>query len=200
MNLASVLLAGFDLLALDEPTNDLDLAGLALLEDFLVHSPAGFVLISHDRAVLRNLTRATLWIDRSEVRRQDRGFQNFEVWREQADVAVALEYAHRGSRHAGRHVPALLHRRHQVIAIGGEWERYKVKVNAKSLTLSGGDPFPQRELHLPESKGTPLADPVPELAAGARERLGPGPRRRPPSEASARPSTTSACRCSTGTP
>jgi hypothetical protein len=25
------------------------------------------------------------------------------------------------------------------IAIGGEWERYKVKVNAKSLTLSGGD-------------------------------------------------------------
>jgi ATP-binding cassette subfamily F protein uup len=40
------------------------------------------VLISHDRAFLRALTRATLWIDRGEVRRQDRGFEGFEDWRE----------------------------------------------------------------------------------------------------------------------
>jgi ATPase subunit of ABC transporter with duplicated ATPase domains len=63
VNLASVLLAGFDLLALDEPTNDLDLAGLALLEDFLVHSCAGFVLVSHDRAFLERVVTSVVEID-----------------------------------------------------------------------------------------------------------------------------------------
>jgi ATP-binding cassette subfamily F protein uup len=41
-----------------------------------------FVLISHDRAFLRALSRATLWIDRGEVRRREAGFEGFEDWRE----------------------------------------------------------------------------------------------------------------------
>ena len=63
VNLASVLLAGFDILVLDEPTNDLDLDGLALLEDFLVRSSAGFVLVSHDRAFLERVVTSVLEID-----------------------------------------------------------------------------------------------------------------------------------------
>ena len=42
----------------------------------------GFVIISHDRAFLRALTRATLWIDRGMVRRQEKGFDAFEAWRD----------------------------------------------------------------------------------------------------------------------
>src|SRR5690606_36795287 len=42
-----------------------------------------FVMISHDRAFLRALTRATLWIDRVEVRRREAGFEGFEDWREE---------------------------------------------------------------------------------------------------------------------
>ena len=40
------------------------------------------MLISHDRAFLRALSRATLWIDRGAVRRQERGFDRFEEWRD----------------------------------------------------------------------------------------------------------------------
>ncbi len=40
------------------------------------------MIISHDRAFLRALTRATLWIDRGSVRRQEKGFEGFEEWRE----------------------------------------------------------------------------------------------------------------------
>jgi ATP-binding cassette subfamily F protein uup len=40
------------------------------------------VLISHDRAFLRALTKATHWIDRGEVRRRETGFDGFEEWRE----------------------------------------------------------------------------------------------------------------------
>ena len=79
VNLASVLLAGFDILVLDEPTNDLDLAGLALLEDFLVRSSAGFVLVSHDRAFLERVVTSVVEIDEHErtAARFDGGWQAY---------------------------------------------------------------------------------------------------------------------------
>ncbi len=61
------------------------------LENELANTRAAYVLISHDRAFLRALTRATLWIDRGEVRRQETGFEGFEAWRdkiwEEEDIA-----------------------------------------------------------------------------------------------------------------
>jgi ATPase subunit of ABC transporter with duplicated ATPase domains len=50
--LAAILLSRFDVFALDEPTNDLDFAGLDLLEGFLRSLPGGVVVVSHDRAFL----------------------------------------------------------------------------------------------------------------------------------------------------
>ncbi|EYD76235.1 ABC transporter, ATP-binding protein [Rubellimicrobium mesophilum DSM 19309] len=80
--LARLMAEAPDLMLLDEPTNHLDIAAIEWLESQLSETKSAYVLISHDRAVLRNLTRATLWIDRSDVRRQDRGFQDFESWRD----------------------------------------------------------------------------------------------------------------------
>ncbi len=67
---------------LDEPTNHLDIQAIDWLEEELSSTRAAFVLISHDRAFLRALTRATLWIDRGEVRRRESGFDGFEDWRD----------------------------------------------------------------------------------------------------------------------
>ena len=80
--LARLLAEAPDLMLLDEPTNHLDIQAIGWLESTLSESRAAFVLISHDRAFLRRLTRATLWIDRGEMRRQDKGFDAFEDWRE----------------------------------------------------------------------------------------------------------------------
>ena len=56
--LAAILLARFDVFLLDEPTNNLDFAGLDRLERFLDSLAAGVVLVSHDRAFLdRAVTR-----------------------------------------------------------------------------------------------------------------------------------------------
>ncbi len=80
--LARLLAEAPDLMLLDEPTNHLDIQAIEWLERELQDTRAAFVLISHDRAFLRALTRTTLWIDRGELRRRDAGFEGFEDWRE----------------------------------------------------------------------------------------------------------------------
>ncbi|MBB5514738.1 ATP-binding cassette subfamily F protein uup [Rubricella aquisinus] len=81
--LARLLASEPDLMLLDEPTNHLDIEAIAWLEDHLKQTKAAFVLISHDRAFLRALARSVLWLDRSVMRRMDKGFENFEEWRDQ---------------------------------------------------------------------------------------------------------------------
>ena len=80
--LAKLMAEAPDLMLLDEPTNHLDIEAIAWLEDQLKATRKGFVLISHDRRFLSELTRATLWIDRGQVRRQEKGFEAFEEWRD----------------------------------------------------------------------------------------------------------------------
>ncbi len=80
--LARLMAQSPQLMLLDEPTNHLDIAAIGWLEAQLMATRAAFVLISHDRALLRALTRATLWIDRAVVRRQEKGFDSFEAWRD----------------------------------------------------------------------------------------------------------------------
>ncbi|UXX83383.1 ABC-F family ATP-binding cassette domain-containing protein [Roseovarius pelagicus] len=80
--LAKLMAEAPDLMLLDEPTNHLDIEAIAWLEATLKETRAGYVLISHDRAFLRELTRATLWIDRGMVRRNEQGFTHFEAWRD----------------------------------------------------------------------------------------------------------------------
>jgi ATP-binding cassette subfamily F protein uup len=80
--LARLMAEAPDLMLLDEPTNHLDIEAIGWLEAELKATRAGFVLISHDRAFLRELTRATLWIDRGMVRRMEKGFDAFETWRD----------------------------------------------------------------------------------------------------------------------
>ncbi|MET0956422.1 MAG: ABC-F family ATP-binding cassette domain-containing protein [Cryobacterium sp.] len=58
VGLAALLLSRFDIVLLDEPTNDLDLDGLDRLEAFVSGLRGGVVLVSHDREFLaRSVTR-----------------------------------------------------------------------------------------------------------------------------------------------
>ncbi|MEL6217710.1 MAG: ATP-binding cassette domain-containing protein [Pseudomonadota bacterium] len=80
--LARMIAGEPDLMLLDEPTNHLDIQAIEWLEGYLRDTRAGFALISHDRAFLTALSRATLWIDRGAVRRNPKGFADFESWRD----------------------------------------------------------------------------------------------------------------------
>ncbi len=80
--LAKLMAEAPELMLLDEPTNHLDIQAIEWLEAELKLTRCAYVLISHDRAFLRALTKATHWIDRGEVRRRETGFDGFEEWRE----------------------------------------------------------------------------------------------------------------------
>jgi ABC transport system ATP-binding/permease protein len=80
--LARALASDPDVLLLDEPTNHLDLPAIEWLENELKSLRGALILISHDRRFLENLSNRTVWIDRGQTRRMERGFSHFEEWRD----------------------------------------------------------------------------------------------------------------------
>ncbi|AHC23305.1 MULTISPECIES: ribosomal protection-like ABC-F family protein [Mycobacteriaceae] len=63
VGLAALMLSRFDIVLLDEPTNDLDLVGLERLEQFVRDLRGGVVLVSHDREFLTRTVTRVLELD-----------------------------------------------------------------------------------------------------------------------------------------
>ena len=84
--LASLLLSRYDVFLLDEPTNDLDLDGLARLERFVTGLRAATVLVSHDREFLARTVDRVLELDlvQQQVRLYGGGY---EAYLEEREVA-----------------------------------------------------------------------------------------------------------------
>lgn len=72
-----------DVVLLDEPTNHLDIATVEWLEGFLKQNPAAMLMISHDRAFLRQMSRKTLWLDGGTLRVNNQGYDAFDEWADQ---------------------------------------------------------------------------------------------------------------------
>ncbi len=49
----------------------------------MARTRCALVIISHDRRFLANLSRSTVWLDRAQARRVERGFAEFEAWRDE---------------------------------------------------------------------------------------------------------------------
>ncbi len=82
-----------DVLLLDEPTNHLDIPAIEWLEARLAAFSGGVLLVSHDRAFLKRLSRRTLWLDRGRLYELDQGYEAFEAWSEGVLAAEAAEQA-----------------------------------------------------------------------------------------------------------
>ena len=98
VTLAAALACDPDILLLDEPTNHLDIAAIEALEERLGAHSAGLLLISHDRAFLKRMSRRTMWLDRGTLREHDRGYEDFEAWSEAVLEAEAAERARADKR------------------------------------------------------------------------------------------------------
>ncbi|MCB1462551.1 MAG: ABC-F family ATP-binding cassette domain-containing protein [Nitratireductor sp.] len=106
--LAGVLAPEPDILLLDEPTNHLDLPAIEWLEGELRATRSAIVLISHDRRFLSALSRRTVWLDRGTSRTLEKGFAEFEAWRDDVLANEETE-AHKLDRKIAREQDWIVH-------------------------------------------------------------------------------------------
>ncbi|WP_446217056.1 ABC-F family ATP-binding cassette domain-containing protein [Micromonospora sp. IBHARD004] len=101
--LASLLLSRYDIFLLDEPTNDLDLAGLDRLERFVTGLRAGTVLVSHDREFLTRTVTRVLELDlaQQQVRHYGGGYAAYLEEREVARRHARADYEEYADTRAG---------------------------------------------------------------------------------------------------
>ena len=127
VGLAALMLSRFDIALLDEPTNDLDLDGLARLEEFVRDLRGGVVLVSHDREFLARSVTDVLeldlaqntttvfgggydsYLEEREVGRRHRREQYEEFAEKKADLVARArtqrEWSSQGVRNAMRKSP-----------------------------------------------------------------------------------------------
>ncbi len=81
--LAKLLTCPYDILLLDEPTNYLDLEATLWLRGFLTRYEGAFVLISHDRVLLNDVTNYTIILDGNQMTKVK---GNYETYEDQKDI------------------------------------------------------------------------------------------------------------------
>lgn len=149
VGLAALLVSRFDIVLLDEPTNDLDLEGLTRLEDFVGELRGGVVLVSHDREFLaRTVTRVLeldlaqntttvfgggyeSYLDEREVARRHRREQYDEFADKKADLVARArtqrEWSSQGVRNAMRKAPDNDKNRRRAATESSEKQAQKVR-------------------------------------------------------------------------
>ena len=92
VTLARALYTEPDILLLDEPTNHMDMPTIEWMEDMLRQHRGALLVVSHDRAFLRNLGTGIVWLHQGKLRRREGDFGQFDDWSEgiMAEEAVVL--------------------------------------------------------------------------------------------------------------
>ena len=88
--LLRVLMTGPNLLILDEPTNDLDISTLTILEDYINDFDGPVIIVSHDRYLLDKLVEKVFYIEDGRVREYP---GNYSFFREKVRMEEDLEEA-----------------------------------------------------------------------------------------------------------
>ena len=79
LNLLRVLMEAPNVLILDEPTNDLDIQTLTILEDYIDHFDGIVITVSHDRYFLDRIVRRIFAFKNGEIKQYEGGFTDYQV-------------------------------------------------------------------------------------------------------------------------
>jgi ATPase subunit of ABC transporter with duplicated ATPase domains len=176
VGLAALVVSRFDIVLLDEPTNDLDLDGLARLEQFVRELRGGVVLVSHDREFLaRTVTRvleldlaqnATTvfgggyesYLEEREVGRRHKREQYDEFAEKKADLVARArtqrEWSSQGVRNAMRKAPDNDKNRRRAATESSEKQAQKVRQMESRIARLEEVVEPRKEWTLEFSIGT----------------------------------------------
>ena len=91
IQLAKNLLTPADIWIFDEPTNDLDLETIQVLEQELTDYPGAVIIVSHDRAFLSAVTNKIWVISNKEIEQFDGGYAQAEQYLDILELERQLE-------------------------------------------------------------------------------------------------------------
>ena len=80
-----------DILIFDEPTNDLDLETIQILEEKLAEFPGAVILISHDRAFLSTVTNKVWLIDEKNLQNFEGGYDQVSPYLDALEIEKELK-------------------------------------------------------------------------------------------------------------
>ena len=92
LSLAKLLARSPDILLLDEPSNDLDIASMEWLEEFLSDYPGSLIMVSHDRRLLDRVCTRVAEIRQTQIRSYAGNYSNYLRKRELVDEADRRAY------------------------------------------------------------------------------------------------------------
>ena len=90
--LAKLLTYHYDLLLLDEPTNYLDLNAALWLKDFLASFKGTFIMISHDKAFLTDVTNYTLILESGKIAKVQGNYEHYEQIKRETRVHLEKQF------------------------------------------------------------------------------------------------------------
>ena len=91
LNLLRVLLEMPNVLVLDEPTNDLDITTLTILEDYLDSFAGVVIIVSHDRYFLDRTVSRIFAFEDGEIYQYEGGYTDYAIRRDQKLEQIAFE-------------------------------------------------------------------------------------------------------------
>jgi ATP-binding cassette subfamily F protein 3 len=90
--LAKLLTYQYDLLLLDEPTNYLDLNAAIWLKDYLADFKGTFIIISHDKAFLNEVTNYSLILENGAIAKVKGNYEHYERIKEEKRIYLSKQF------------------------------------------------------------------------------------------------------------
>lgn len=85
LNLLRVLMEAPNVLILDEPTNDLDIKTLTILEDYLDHFDGIVITVSHDRYFLDRTVKRIFAFENGRINQYEGGFTDYQARKQEEE-------------------------------------------------------------------------------------------------------------------
>jgi ATP-binding cassette subfamily F protein uup len=141
--LLTILMANPNMLILDEPTNDLDIITLNVLEDFLMEYPGVLILASHDRYMLDKLADHIFVFEGDGVIKDfPGGYTAYSIWKESQEAEQIVEAAVKSN---AKQAPAVIDRQEIRKALR-RTEKSIEQLEAKKLQLENNFLLPDPSL------------------------------------------------------
>ncbi|SMM98221.1 ABC transporter, ATP-binding protein [uncultured Candidatus Thioglobus sp.] len=146
--LAKILSQPANLLVLDEPTNDLDVETLELLEEMLVDYSGTLILISHDRNFLNNVVSSTVVMDGNAVINQYAGgYDDYLLQKQEDEKVITPKNKTKTTEKKSKNTSNKLNYKDQqaLNKLPSKIEKTEIKISEIQLKLSDPEFFQQAE-------------------------------------------------------